>query len=549
MRSFLSFYYTRKCPLCQFTVPDILSVIMTTFSLYIKSLRRKPAFRFLKKLEGEFPLARIFLVGGAVRDIVLNRECKDYDFVVCNVPVKKLQKFLGTLGRVDLVGRRFGVLKCIPKDARKELAQGFLEPFDIALPRKEAHILGIGQYRDFHIYSDPAIPIEEDLARRDFTINAMALDVRTGIVIDPFGGFADLKKKIIRTVGNPEERFSEDYSRMLRALRFAVSFGFAIEEHTAQVLASSIHNLNREVDQPTAVRVVPYEVIAREILRTFIADPLRAFDMYDAFHVFDALMPDMIAMKGCPQPKEWHTEGDVWTHTRMAIRLLASKAFSRTCEKLTEFYPSVFCGITPTLIIALLLHDIGKPFTLKTPEKNGVDRVRFDGHDRVGADIARDTVKRLRLYTVSEIGVDPDVVHFLIKHHLLLLNSPEGLKNNTIERYFFKNQFVGVTLLQLMFLDAKASRKIDGTSSLNRYNAFCKRLRSFMQRGRARKTLPKPILRGDDIMDILSVPQSPFIGEVLLAVREEQLAGRMRTKKDARAFVRSRFKNLLPQVV
>lgn len=311
------------------------------------------------------------------------------------------------------------------------------------------------------------------------------------------------------------------------------------------MLASSVHNLNREVDQPIATRVVPYEVIAREILRTFIADPLRAFDMYDAFHVCDTLIPDMIAMKGCPQPKEWHSEGDVWTHTRMAIRLLQSKSFIRACEKLAEFYPSVPCGITPTLIITLLLHDIGKPFTLKTPEKDGVDRVRFDGHDRVGADIARDTVKRLRLYTVSEIGVDPDVIHFLIKHHLLLLNSPEGLKNNTIEKYFFKNPLVGMTFLQLMFLDARASVKADGTSSLGLYNAFYKRLRLCMQRGGSRNALPKPILRGHDIMEVLSVPQSPFIGEVLLAVREEQLAGRVRTKKDARAFVRVRFRRVL----
>ncbi len=525
---------------------------MTTFSAYMKSLRRKKAFHFLSKLQKTFPSAQTYLVGGAVRDMVLGRECKDYDFVIGNVEMKKLQKFFASIGRVDLVGRRFGVLKCIPRDARKEFDKGCLEPFDVALPRKEAHILGTGHYRDFHIYSDPDIPIQDDLMRRDFTINAMALDVRTGIVIDPFGGHADIKKKIIRTVGNPEERFAEDYSRMLRALRFAVSFGFAIEERTARTLALCIHHLNRELDPPVhrggkndraAHRVVPYEVVAREMLRTFIADPLRAFDMYDAFHVFDALVPDMIAMKGCPQPIEWHKEGDVWTHTGIALRMLKGKAFSRVCEKLAEFYPSLSIGITPTLVIAALLHDIGKPFTLKTPEKHGVDRVRFDGHDHVGGLIARGIVKRLKLYTVSGIGVDPDAIHFLVKHHLLLLNSPEGLKNNTIERYFFKDPFMGATLLQLMFLDAKACVRANGASSLGAYNAFFQRLRFFVRKGGGtqKQQLPKPIFSGDDIMDILSAPQGPFIGEVLLALREEQLAGRVQTKQSARAFVRRRF--------
>ncbi len=513
----------------------------------VKNLKKKRLFHFITRIEREFPDSRVSLVGGAVRDVLLERECKDYDFVVQYVPIQKLQRFLSSLGKVDLVGRRFGVLKFVPKHGKKEIEGGLVEPFDIALPRQEASILNTGHYRDFHITTNENLPLEEDLSRRDFTINALAVDMRTGRLVDPFGGLKDLKKKIIRTVGNPEDRFREDYSRMLRALRFSCTLAFRIEPRTSSAMKTMMHDLDREIETPPHIktrhdlptmRVVPYEVIASELLKTFIKNPVRAFDLYDSFHVFNTITPELLAMKGCPQPREWHAEGDVWTHTRAALRMLTSLAFFRACSVLQELYPSLVVHLSPTLIIAALFHDIGKPYTLKIPERDNVDRIRFDGHDRVGGRMAYENVRRLKLYVYSEYGVDPHDVEWLIKNHLLLLNSNfETLKKTTIERYFFQNPFLGATLLQLVFVDSKASKRADSTSSMGTYTTFIKKLKQFLAQGGPRRVLPAPLLDGDEVMEILSLKQSPRVGELLHALREEQLARRVKTKRDARKFL------------
>lgn len=520
---------------------------------HVRSVSRREAFSFIGKLQKRFAGAQIYLVGGAVRDILLDRQCKDYDFVVRGIPSKKLQAFFLSLGRVDLVGRRFGVLKFTPKGkAGKDFAARSLETFDIALPRTEEPILHTGQYRDFHIVQNPSLPIEEDLARRDFTINALAYDMRERKIIDPFGGLDDLRKKRIRTVGAPEERFREDYSRMLRAIRFSCSLGFSIEKKTAAALSQDMHALNRTVS-PTEhhgsthdeelMRIVPYEVISREMLRTFSVDPVRAFDLYDRYHVFDTITPDLIAMKSCPQPKQWHSEGDVWTHTRLALRALSSKVFQRASKSLEQYYPSHDLAVSALLIIAVLFHDIGKPFALKTPERDGVDRVRFDGHDRIGAQIAHEHLSRLRIQTAPDFAVGPDDVAWLIKNHLLLLNTtvPE-LRNNTIEKYFFRNTVLGHTLLQLIFVDSYASKQASGASSLGTYRTFMQRMAQFIRISRAKGAhLPKPVVTGDDVMRTLSLKPGQRIGTILLAVREEQLAGKIKTKRDAIQFLRKNF--------
>ena len=192
-------------------------------------LRRNKAFAFLWQLQKKYPKAEVYLVGGAVRDALLGvAEIKDYDFVVRNVKAKELQKFLARLGKVNLVGKNFGVLKFAPKS----VSTGKLEAFDIALPRTERAIKKSGAHRDFKIYSSPTLSIEKDLQRRDFTINAMAFDLQKKELIDLFNGVKDLQKKVIRTVGKADERFKEDLARVLRALRFSCQLGFKIEAKT-----------------------------------------------------------------------------------------------------------------------------------------------------------------------------------------------------------------------------------------------------------------------------------------------------------------------------
>ena len=538
----------------------------------IKKLLSQKRFLFVKKLFAECPKAEVYLVGGAVRDIFLGRETKDYDFVVRNVSITRLQKFLQANGKVNLVGKKFGVLKFaptfLPSQSEPPIMVGgklrkyprslerqqksslstrddMYEPIDIALPRTEFSIGNTGHYRDFHIQSDSSLSIEDDLSRRDFTINALAWDVKRNVCIDPFGGQADLKKKIICAVGKPAARFQEDYSRALRAVRFACSLGFTIEEETARAVTRFVKKLNDEIvseerlakhcDSNT-LRVVPYEVIAKEMVRAFVANPVRALDLYDSFGLFKTLAPEFLTMKKCPHDPRWHSEGDVWTHTRLALSRLSSPLFKR--EFLEE-------RASPLLIFAVLFHDIGKPATVQIPGKDSVDRIRYIGHDRVGADITR-IVERLRLASVDGLSIDPETIHWLVKNHLLILNAPiDTMRSNTIERYFYADPYRGLLLRQLMFIDGSASLQKNMSPGLQAYRRFKKKLAEFERLNVRGAQLPDALLDGEEIMKVCRLKPSARVGELKTALREEQLAGRIRTKSDARKWLMGHKNNLL----
>lgn len=525
----------------------------------IKKLLSQKRFSFVKKLFVAFPKAEIFLVGGAVRDTMLGRETKDYDFVVRNVSITRLQKFLQANGKVNLVGRKFGVLKFVPDgdvglfsrlQARSSgshrknnlpppaAEHAGPEPIDIALPRTEFSIGNTGHYRDFHIQSDPSLPIEDDLSRRDFTINALAWDVKKNICIDPFDGQTDLKKKTIRAVGKPTARFQEDYSRALRAVRFSCSLNFTIEEETARAVARFAKKLNEEIaseerllknSDSNTLRVVPHEVIAKEMVRAFAANPVRAFDLFDFFGLYKTLVPEILTMKKCPHDPRWHSEGDVWTHTRLALTRLSSSLFRR------EFGED---HASPLLIFAVLFHDIGKPATVQIPGKDPVDRIRYIGHDRVGADITRRVAERLRLASVDGMSVDTEALHWLVKNHLLILNAPiDTMRSNTIEKYFFADPLRGRLLRQLMFIDGSASLQKDMSPGLQAYRRFKKKLAEFERLNVRGAQLPDALLDGDEIMKVCRLKPSARVGELKTALREEQLAGRIRTKRDARQWL------------
>ncbi|MEK7103072.1 MAG: HDIG domain-containing metalloprotein, partial [Patescibacteria group bacterium] len=491
----------------------------------------------IKKLYKTFPDAEVYLVGGAVRDSLLARETKDYDFLIRNVSTNKLEKFLKPLGKVNLVGRKFGVLKFVPTTHKASEA---FEPFDIALPREEYSVDNTGHYRDFEIKTDPALGIDVDLARRDFTINAMAWEVKTQTLHDPYDGYTDLQNNMIRAVGNAQRRFEEDYSRMVRALRFACALNFDIELRTAKALKKNAVHLNdlltatKEISVNHAeeeIRVVPHEVIAKELLGAFKHDPVRAFDLYDNYGIIGILIPELLAMKKCPQPKNWHAEGDVWKHTRLSLQILQSATFKKEFGETADI----------ELIIATLFHDIGKPYTLKTPKEHGVDRIRFDGHDRVGAQMTYQICERLRLSSASRYQVNIENIRWLVNYHLLLLNSViDDMNNTTIEKYFFKNPELGKKLMMICYADAKGCKRLDGGSTTVAYTAMKKRLALFQKTAGVKKTLPPPILNGDEIMKMLKIAPSAKVGEILTLLREEQLSGRVRTKAQAQKFIRNR---------
>ncbi len=503
----------------------------------IAFINTDPQFSFIKALYRAYPSAQAYLVGGAVRDALLARHTKDFDFVIRGIPMKSIEAVLRKLGTVNAVGKRFGVLKFIPNGA-KNLPS--FEPFDIALPRTEHTSNATGHYRDFVIKSDWRLPIEDDLSRRDFTINAMAIDCAKGTLADPFDGMNDLSRKVIRCVGDPRVRFAEDYSRMLRALRFSCQLGFSLERATSQTIQALMGSINKKI-HPTSLitkkqdtntlRAVPYETIAKELSAALVANPAKAFEYFDVYGVFKKLMPQALAMKGCPQPPVWHSEGDVWTHTRLCFKTVQSARFKK------EFKSD---PATPLLLWALLFHDIGKPAALKTPQKDGVDRIRFDGHDRIGALIAKRIVEQLRLASVAHMNIFSEDIWWLINYHLLVLNTDmDRIKHTTIEKYFFRDPKRGLLLRQLIFVDTLSSKREDGKSSLGSYRALIKRLKEYEKKFHTKNALPKSLVDGNDVMKALRIPPGRAVGNYILSVREEQLALRVRTKRQAIVFLKN----------
>ncbi len=240
-----------------------------------------PIKELLERWGAELPGSRWFVVGGAVRDELLGRSVEDIDVLVSNVPFDDVVAFLESRGSVDEVGRTFGVLKFVSEEDGTAL--------DIALPRRERPA-GTGGYRDVETGSDPSMPIEEDLGRRDFTVNALAWEVATGNLIDPYGGQEDIEKRVLRAVGNPDARFAEDYTRVLRLLRFAAQLNFEVEWETWKSSRDIIPHLNDERD---GQRLVPFEIVARELLKGFAIDPVRTAELWQESGATAELMPEL----------------------------------------------------------------------------------------------------------------------------------------------------------------------------------------------------------------------------------------------------------------
>lgn len=457
--------------------------------------------------------ASVYVVGGAIRDAFLDFPTDDVDIVIGGMPLLEVEKRLAGLGPVDVIGKRFAVIRVTLPDRTH---------IDISLPRTDASF-GTGRYRDVEVRADPDLPIEQDLARRDFTMNAMAWNIATKELIDPFHGSRDLSRRIIRAVGDPAERFQEDATRMLRAARFSATLGFSIEEATADAVREKLPLLLDEF-------VTPREVIAQELMAGFSEAPVAMLDTLDQLGIATTLIPELTAMKGCQQPEEFHAEGDVWTHTRLALEALADRSFKETFDG----KPS------PELIVATLLHDIGKPPTLRMPDTTGIGRIRFDGHAPEGARITRDICSKLKLTSTGV--VDCARLVWLIEHHLDVLNL-DTMRPATVERIFLAGDGLGQELQQLTWADSRASldpkeaTRGDRFHLTRRFGVLQTRLQEILSRG-YRGSTPVPLVDGTDVMDALALPPGPVIRELLDAVRDAQLNGRIADKESALKFIK-----------
>jgi poly(A) polymerase len=422
-----------------------------------------------------------FLVGGCVRDLLLGREPADYDIATDAVPEEVMRIFPETYA----VGAQFGVvLVPVLKEQR--------------IP-SQSDTVEVATFRSDIGYSDGRHPDEvrftrdpsEDVQRRDFTINGLLLDPVNNQVLDFVGGQKDLEARSIRAIGDPALRFSEDNLRMLRAVRFAARFEYTIEPATfaaIQQLAPQIHQVSRERVRDELTKMLT-EGHAR-----------RAFELLDQTGLLHEVLSEIEAMKGVEQPPEFHPEGDVFVHTLLML------------EKLPQPCPI-------TLAWGVLLHDVGKPPTFR----RAPDRIRFDDHVDVGVKMAEAICRRLRFS-----NDDTEQILALIDNHMRF-GHVDRMKASTFKKFIRLPRFD--EHLELHRLDCESSHR-----NLRVYDL----VREKMAELPPEAVRPAPLVTGDDLIAAGYSP-GPRFKEILAAIEDAQLEGRLRSKDEALQLVFREF--------
>ena len=403
--------------------------------------------------------------GGCVRDALLERTYPDVDIATSATP-DQVQALFPKAS--DPQGKAFGVIRL----------------------RMDEHVFEIATFRVDGPYLDGRRPssvifttAEEDARRRDFTINGMFFDPLKNEVLDYVQGRTDLAAKTIRAIGDPVARFTEDRLRLFRALRFAVQLDFEIEPSTWKALVSLA---------PES-KVISPERVRDELVKVFISpNPARGLDlMYDS-GLLAVWIPELLEMRGCAQSPEHHPEGDVWVHTRLLLTHLKN--------------PS------PVLAFSALLHDVGKPRTSKT-EPNG--RIRFFGHEGVGARMAEEILRRLR-FSNDDIGA----ITACIANHMAFKDAPH-MRVSTLKRMLARPTFSEE--LELHRIDCSSSH-----GQLDIHAFLQNKLSEFSQE----EIKPKPLVTGHDLQELGAKP-GPAMGKILHQLMDEQLEGKIADRAGA----------------
>ena len=410
---------------------------------------------------------RALLAGGCVRDLLMGAAPKDYDVATDARPDRVQALFPKTVA----VGAAFGVVVVVTEAG----------PVEVATFRAEG-AYSDGRHPDSISFGDP----EADAQRRDFTVNGLFLDPAGSGVVDYVGGLADLEARTLRAIGDPGLRFREDHLRLLRAARFAGLLGFTVEAATAEAVRR---------DAALLATVSPERIqqeLSKMLLSPRRAEALRACDALGLLRIF---LPEMETMKGVEQPPEFHPEGDVFLHTLLVMEHLPADA-------------------SLTLALGGLLHDVAKPATFER-----ADRIRFNNHDRVGAEMTVRILERLKYPNAVK-----DRVEYLVAEHLRWKDTKQ-MRTATLKRFLAHDGFD--ELLALYVADCKGSHgKLD-------FYDFCVSKRAEFGEAQLK---PARLLTGQDVM-LLGVPAGPRIGEILRQAEEEQLEGRLLTREDALAWL------------
>ena len=454
-----------------------------------------------------------YLVGGCVRDLLLGRAPADYDVATDATPQQVMRIFPETYA----VGVQFGVV-LVPVPKQLWSSKPLLAPTENPPQSHPCHsepvstgeepavpghshkaCVEVATFRCDFGYSDGRHPDEvrfsgdprEDVQRRDFTINGLLLDPEKNEVLDFVGGQEDLRTGLIRAIGEPERRFSEDKLRMLRAVRFAARFEYRIDPATfgaIQKLARQIHQVSRER-------------VRDELTRMLIeGHAKRAFELLEESGLLQEVLPEIEAMKGVEQPPEFHPEGDVYVHTLLLLEKLPNPC-------------------TPTLAWGALLHDVGKPPTFR----RAPDRIRFDNHVAVGVKMAEAICKRLRFS-----NDDTEQILALVDNHMRF-GDVQRMKPSTFKKFIRTPRFD--EHLELHRLDCESSHR-----SMQMYDFTREQVANLPPE----QVCPKPLISGDDLIATGYQP-GPLFKEILSAVDDAQLDGRLSSREEALRFVRQEY--------
>lgn len=434
-----------------------------------------------------------YLAGGCVRDLLLGREPADYDVATSATPDVVLEMFPRTFA----VGAHFGVV-LVASEAEEA---GFVT--EVATFRSDL-TYSDGRHPDAVQYTKSA---EEDVQRRDFTINGLLLDPMSGgrplveclgdpkllrgAVLDYVGGLADLDAGVVRAIGRAEKRFEEDHLRMLRGVRFAARLGFELEAETKRAirsLALKTHAVSRERVRDELTKMLT-EGHAR-----------RAFELLDETGLLNEVLPEVARMKGVEQPPQFHPEGDVWVHTLMLLDQLEP-------------------GCSETLAWGALLHDVGKPPTFR----RAPDRIRFDGHVEIGAAMSAEICRRFRFS-----NEETRQILALIENHMRFMDA-QRMKESTLKRFFRLPRFEEHLALHRMDCMAASGHLENWEFARERFFAMPEE-----------EVRPKPLITGRELIAAGYPPGAQF-KEMLRVAEDAQLEGTVATQEEALKLVREKF--------
>src|SRR4051794_23516466 len=414
-----------------------------------------------------------YFAGGSVRDLLRGDSPKDVD-VATDARPEDVQKIFP---RTFDVGAAFGVIVVVEEGMN----------FEVATFRSDDAYIDGRRPTAVH-FSSP----EQDARRRDFTINGMFFDPAKDEVIDFVGGRADLDAKLVRAIGDPSLRFAEDRLRLLRAVRFATALNFEIDGTTWDALVANA----------ASIAQISAERIRDELVKIFLSpNRVRGWDLLDASGLMRAVLPEIEPMKGCAQPEQFHPEGDVFQHTRLMLQLLPEQ-------------------VSLPLVFSVLFHDIGKPPTASVDETG---RIRFNGHDRVGAEMTEQIMERLRF---SRTEIDATVE--MVRQHMVFKDVPR-MRVAKLKRFMARPTFEQE--LELHRVDCASSHRM-----MDNYEFLVAKREEFAHE----PIIPPPLVRGEDLIS-LGLKPGPKFGEILEAVETRQLEGALKDRQSALDWIKREY--------